>query len=216
MNTLSFTQEFFACTVNEKGKVPFLRQTEVLIGLVVGGISELTSEGYVQADEKEKYMPIKPLDSEKSYLQPLYDFISKKPMKVTTIAENYLSSTKLFVQFFNAIGESLANAEYAEKAVNQSFFGKKVTFIPTPDCADMIVEKIRAELLGKGTVSDDIIVLCSLLDKCGVIKNYFSKVESNKLKIRLEEIRKSDAHKTIRKVLDSLDTSYAAVAVFCS
>ena len=212
MKTLFFTQEFFVCAVNEKGKVPFLKQTEVWTGLVVGGILELVSGGYIQTDEKEKYVPVKPLEAEKHYLQPLYDVVAQKPMKATKIAEKYICSTKLFMQLFNAIGESLSEAECAEKAVNQSFFGEKVAFIPKSDCADTIIEKIRTELLKNDTVSDDTIILCALLDKAGLIKNYFSKVESDKLKVRLKEIRSSDAHKTIRKVLDSLDASYAALA----
>ena len=208
MGTLSFTQEFFACAVNEKGKAPFAKQTEVVVGLVMGGILELTSGGYVQADEKEKYSPIKPLDSERTYLQPLYDVIATKPMKATKIAEKYMVSNKLFTQFFNAVGESLANAACAEKTVNQSILGQKIVFIPKSDCTDAIIEKIRAELLESGTVSDDTIILCALLDKSGLIKDYFSKVESDKLKIRLKEIRSSDAHNAICKVLDDFEALY--------
>jgi len=220
MNTLSFTQEFFVCAVNEKGKTPFAKKTEVLAGLVVGGILELTSNGYIKADKKEKYSVVKPPESLEHlktkepnllYLQPLYDVIAVKPMKSTAIAEKYLNSGKLFAEFFNAIGKSLAEVDCAKESVNQGLFGEKVVFIPTSECATAIIEKIRAELLENGTVSDETIILCALLDKCGLIKDYFSKVESDKLKIRLKEIRNSDAHSKIRKVIDSIDSLVVAM-----
>jgi hypothetical protein len=213
MTTLSFTQEFFICVVDEKGKVPFLKQTEVWVGLVVSGILELETGSYIKTDEKEKYIQVKPLDAEKNHLQPLYDVIIKKPMKATMIAEKYISSTKLFMQLFNAIGKSLSDVGCAEKTVNQSFFGEKVAFIPKSDYADTIIEKIRAELLNSGDICDDTIILCALLDKAGLIRNYFSKVESNKLKVRLKEIRSSDEYKKIRKVLNHLDSSFIAILI---
>ena len=69
MNTLSFTQEFFICSVNEKGKAPAIKKAEFLAGLISGGILELTLDGYVQIDGKGKYIPTKNLDEQKKVSQ---------------------------------------------------------------------------------------------------------------------------------------------------
>ena len=212
MTTLSFTQEYFACAVNGKGKAPFSKETEIMACLVVGGVLELTMGGYIQADEEEKYISAKILDKEKIYLQSVYDVVVQKPMKLSDIASKYVESGKLFRQYFNAIGESLDEAGVAEKSVENGLFGEKMGFIPTQDCLTAIIEKVRAELLEDGTVSDETIVLCALLEKGGLIKDYFSKVELGKLNLRLKEISSSDAHNSVRKVIESVDASIAIVA----
>ena len=212
MTTLSFTQEYFACAVNEKGKAPLIKETEIMACLVVGGIFELTIDGCIQAAKGEKYIPIKPLPKEKKYLQSVYDVIAQKPMELSDIAGKYVDSGKLFRQYFNEIGESLAEAGAAERSAKSGLFGEKTAYIPTQNCLTAIIEKVRAELLEDGAVSDETIVLCALLEKSGLIKDYFSKVELGKLNLRLKEIRSSDAHNSVRKVIDSVDAAIAIVA----
>ena len=73
-----------------------------------------------------------------------------------------------------------------------------------------VIEKIRAELLEDGDVSEDVIALTVLLDKSGQLKEYFSKYEQKELKEKLEVIRKSKAGTTAKELLwyiDSLDAS---------
>lgn len=73
-----------------------------------------------------------------------------------------------------------------------------------------VIEKIRAELLEDGDVSEDVIALTVLLDKSGQLKEYFSKYEQKELKEKLEVIRKSEAGTTVKELLwyiDSLDAS---------
>ena len=145
--------------------------------------------------------------SKKKYLKPLYDVIATKPMKLSTIAEKYIYHDKQFVQFFNSVGESIVNAGYAEKLSNNGLLGENLSFVPKAGCATAVIEKIRAELLENGSITDETFALCAIFDKCRFIKDYFSKAESAKLKLRLKEIRNSDAHKTTRKVLDSIEAT---------
>ncbi len=51
-----------------------------------------------------------------------------------------------------------------------------------------IIEKIRAELLEDGEISEDVIVLTALMDKVGNLKDYFSKHEQKELKNRIEAV----------------------------
>jgi len=204
MTKLSFTQEFVACAINEKGKVPMAKKTEIIVGLLIGGILELTNSGYVELDVKNKYSCIKTLGDEKKYLQPLYDLISTKPMKIIDIANKYMMSDKPLAKLLNAIGESLYEVECAEKTTKKTLFGEKIYFVPTEDCVNIIVDKIRYEVLKEENVSEDMVILSSMLDNSRIINNYFSKFESEKLKRYSKEIKSSDVHKKINKLINEL------------
>jgi len=76
-----------------------------------------------------------------------------------------------------------------------------------------VVEKLRAEFLEEGTVSDETIVLGALLNKSGLIKKYFSKYETQKLNNRLKEIKQSEAGALIKKMIDYIDTWIAILLI---
>lgn len=82
--------------------------------------------------------------------------------------------------------------------------GDKVKYVPNQTKVTSIIEKIRAEFLEEGVISDDTIILSALLDRSGIIKNYFSKVETAKLKERLEEIKNNESYTMIKKILDDI------------
>ena len=215
MKSLSYTQEFFMCAINEKGKLPLFMEDEIYFGILAGALLELISDGFIQADEKDKYSVVKALTADKVYLKALYATIDAKPAKLSVIVERYFAS-KLSKQLFATIGESLADAGYADESVRQGFFGDRTLYIPKSDCVNTIVEKVRAELLESGTVTDETIILCAMLEKSGMIKDYFSKFESDRLKIRLKEIKTNDQYAVICEILKYYDQIVAALIVIIS
>ena len=82
---------------------------------------------------------------------------------------------------------------------------KKERYIPTKEILDQVVEKIRAELLEKGPLTEDIVALTVLLNKAGRLKHYFSKHEQKELKARLAEIKNSDVEKSVRDALNQAE-----------
>ena len=189
MRDLSITQEYMICTVNNKGALP-AANPKAGVCLVVGGLLELQLEQCISMDDKKVVTVCAELPERMFYLKPLYDVIHQgKPM--------------------DALMESLKAADVVEP-VKAGLFGNKEGYAPKKEVITGIIEKIRAELLEDGELSEDILALTILLDKSGQLKEYFSKFEQKELKGKLNAIRKSKTGTTVKDLLwyiDSLDAS---------
>ncbi len=211
MKTLSYTQEYFMCAVNSKGNIPALDVT-FPVCLVAGGIMELLSHGYITRFEKDKLVAGKTWDDYLSYLKPLYETIaaSKKPKDAKAIATIYVAgfSQKPFNEFFSAVGVSLVKLGCATELTKQGLLNEKTKYIPKAEDVTKIIEKVRAEFLEDGIISEETICLAALLDNAELIRNYFSKVEMEIVKKRIKEVRKSEAYALTKKILEYI---YSAV-----
>jgi len=215
MNNLSYTQEFFMCVVNEKGKTNNLPlatpHTTITLCLVVGGIRELIQHGFV-AHDSDNLITAKPLDKAFSYLKPLYDDIACDILKknIKSVAESFYAeyTTKHLDKLLLAIGEGLIEKGYAEALPSQGFLSKKIRYAPKDDKVSSIIEKIRTEFLGDGEISENTLSLAAMLDKSGVIEGYFDQDEMTAFHERIKEVRNSEKYallKDVRKFYDSLD-----------
>lgn len=206
MRNLSFTQEFFLCALKPQGSATLTNSTERSTSLLIGGLLELLMDGYISIDDNKKVFINKELSSDKIYLAPIYELIkTNKPMKIKTIAEKYAFGFKRSDELFQSVGNSIVEDGYVVKENNQGLFKSKIHFLPNESEVTKIVEKLRAELLEQGKISDEVIVLAALLNKSGLIKNYFSKYEVQKLDERLKEIQQSEAGVLIKQMVDYID-----------
>ncbi|MDR2156235.1 MAG: GPP34 family phosphoprotein [Clostridiales Family XIII bacterium] len=218
MKALSFTQEYFLCAINENGNLPVL-DSEISVCLLAGGIMELTRQGYIGHDEKKRFAAAKPWDDTLPYLKPLYDTVAafKKPQKIDGIVGAYETSLKKpFPELLSALGTSLVAAGYADEQGVRGLLKDKpgyVRYVPKPEAVTHIIEKIRAEFLENGVISDETLCLTALLDGSRLIRRYFSKVERDTLKKRLKEVRESEAYASIREFVDASDGAMAAAIV---
>jgi hypothetical protein len=112
-----------------------------------------------------------------------------------------------------AIGASLAKANCADELTDQGMLKNKTKYAPKPEAVTRVIEKVRAEFLEDGVVTDETLYLASFLDKSGFIRDYFSKVEKETLKKRIKEVRKSEAFASVKEVLDELEAMYAVIVV---
>jgi hypothetical protein len=127
-------------------------------------------------------------------------------MKVETIAEKYAFDFKKPEEMFRLVGRSLVIAGYATEEGGKGLFKNKVSFIPNEKEVTKVIEKLRAEFLEQGEVSDEVVVLGTLLSKSGLIKNYFARYEVQKLNERLKEIKQSEAGIIVKRLVDYIDT----------
>lgn len=207
MKNLSFTQEFFLCALKPQGSTTLTGSVESSICLLAGTLLELLMDGYISIDDKKKVLIHKDLSSDKMYLAPIYKFIqSSKPMKVETIAEKYAFDFKKPDELFRSVGSSLLEDGYVTKESSKGLFKNKVRFIPNESAVTKVVEKLRAEFLEQGEISDEVVVLGALLNKSRLIKKYFSKYEVQKLNERLKEIKQSEAGILVKQMVDYIDT----------
>ena len=210
MRDLSITLEYLICTLNKKGALPSTNP-KASVCMIIGGLLEMQMEKCISMEDKKVIVSAE-LPEHMSYLKPLYDVINqKKPMKAQKVVETYYASftSKKLNMLLDALLDELKSADAVE-SVKTGLLGSKEAFAPKKEAVISVIEKIRAELLEDGDVSEDVIALTVLLDKSGQLKEYFSKYEQKELKEKLEVIRKSNAGTTAKELLwyiDSLDAS---------
>lgn len=212
MTDLSYTQEYLLCALNSKGSIPIMNSNRVITCIVAGGLLELLQSHAVSFDAKKKMVIERNLNENEVHLEPLYNTIkSSKPMTIKDIASKYVFATsKRLNEFMEALSITMKKNRCVSSETG-GLFHNKTLLIPNNDEVLKIIEKIKAEFLEDGNVQDEAVVLGALLQKSGLIKNYFSKFESQRLKERLEEIKKSEAGSLVKEMVEYIDTMVAVI-----
>jgi hypothetical protein len=216
MTELSIAQEYLLCSLNEKGKLPMI-STEVPACILAGGLIELMVSGCIRIEGKTVQIAGEPA-GDQVYLKSLYDFISQaKQATLEKIAREYcLSFTgKRMNMLVTDIGNSLAGAGCVTSLAG-GFLAGKPSFVPNPEAVDKVIQKIRAEMLESGAMTDETVALVSLLEKSSRIKRYFSGYEAGQLNARLKEIRETSPNRMIRQMMEYIDSMIAVIAVIAA
>lgn len=217
MKDLSITQEFFLCSLDKKGRLPVFGN-EVSVCILAGGLIELMMRKCIKIDEKNVVYKTGDLSKDLTYLKSLFDWIGEsKPMKIERIAQEYVLSfnSKRLNILKGDLGMSLVDGNFV-RIKKGGIFGNKTYFAPNLDEVDRIIQKIRAELLEEGKVSDETVALVSLFQKSHQIKKYFSKYESDRLKTRLREIKETSSNKLVKRMVDYVDEMVAVIVAVLS
>jgi hypothetical protein len=214
MEKLSYVQQYFICVVNEKGNIPKLKGMSVAACLVVGEITELITGGYVIWDEKNSLSVAKPFDDSLTYLKPIYEAIAyfKKSEDVMRIVDLYVSNIRLVGNYRKAslndllspIGNSLVAAGCVSELPRKGLLRKGTKYVPKSEIVMNIMEEIRRAFLENNVITDKMLCLTALLDKSGIIGNYFNRNETEFLEKRMNEARKSEEHASTKKILDHI------------
>lgn len=219
MKDLSITQEYMICTANKKGVLSSSNQKAIAC-LIVGGLLEMQLENCISINDKKIHV-CAPLPDNMSYLNPLYQIVNQgKPIKAEKVVETYtvaFTNKKLY-ELEDALIESLKEADVVEP-VKTGIFGNKDSYAPKKEIITGIIEKIRAELLEDGEISEDVIALTALMDKAGSLKDYFSKYKQKELKNKIEIIKKSEAGtlaKEMAQHIEALEMAAIMPAIFTS
>lgn len=213
MKDLSITQEYMVCTVNGKGTISSYNQKAIAC-LIVSGLLEMQLSKCISISDK-KISVCSELPEHMTYLEPLYNVINQgKPMKVEKAVEAYtiaFTNKKLYA-LEDAVMESLKEADVVE-SIKAGLLGNKESYAPKKEIITGIIEKIRAELLEDGEISEDVIALTALMEKTGNLKDYFSKYEQKELKNKVEAIKKSDAGTLAKEMIEHIEALDMAVMI---
>ena len=228
MKDLSLTQEYFICAVNEKGKLSSFH-VDRLVCLLASGMLELQLSGCISIEDGKKRLiavsgksvsVTDRLPEEAAFLRPLYDYLNQgKPLKMEKILEDYhySFSGKRLNALIDSIGESLAKEGLAQAAEAGLFEGVR-RFLPTKEAINRVIDLVRSELLEEGEVTEDIAALVILMEKSGVIREYFSRYEQKEMKEKLAAITKSPEGAMVKEMLDyvngMLDTITVLMTVY--
>ena len=107
---------------------------------------------------------------EKEYLRTVYEYIRREePVKLESVMEHFSFSfsDKDLYALMGDVGDTLAEAGCVQKGM-AGLLGKTVVYLPDPQAKDGVIQKIRAELLEDGELSEDIVALTALLQKSGL------------------------------------------------
>lgn len=207
MKNLSLTQQYLLCVLNKTGKLPTWGLEKTLC-LSASGVLELLLDEVLGFDGK-KLTVKSPLPEEKAYLKPVYEAVARKqPVKFEAVVE-YFSLTltdKHMNELIDSIGGSLAQKGCVQREEKGGLWGGKNLYLPSEAAVDSVVQRIRAELLESGELSEDVVALTMLLHKSGDLQRYFSAYEKKNLKNRLKEIKTNPQNELIERTFAYVDS----------
>lgn len=211
MKDLSITQEYLVCALNDKGRLSSynLNLSACFVG---AGLMELQLEGCISMDQKTIKV-LKELPEERAYLKPLYEEIhAEKVVKIEKVIDNYMITftDKAMKALVHSVKDSLKESGMMMQ-VQVGLINKKEDYAPSKEARTAVVEKIRAELLEDGEITEDVVILTALLDKANCLKEYFSKFEQKELKNRMQEIRESSWGQEIKEMTEHIEILIACI-----
>lgn len=212
---LSMTQRFVLFALAKKPAIGVFHKDEMGVGLYVAGVMELLGAGVAVLDEKDRLLLEKPLPAALSHLAPLCDTLEalgpKKPAKgaqkyVGTFLNRNMDALSL------SIIQSLEGAGQLTSEEKRGLFYDKTQY-PVPSAVlEAQVERLRQVILSPAPLAEGDVVLAALLKHAGLLKQFFSKHEADRLKSRLAEVKNSDSSRMARKIQNQIDAIYAATA----
>lgn len=209
MDTLSYTQEYFLCAINNRGIAPYSFDSTFSACLVVGGISELLDYGYIVRTGNGDFAICREWDDGLPYLKPLYDTLMslRRADDAKGIAGVYLSvlGRKRFDELYSAIGDSLVALGCVDVASKNSGSKNKVKYVPKAEYVKSIIDRVNSDFTDDGTLAEGTLCLSALLDRSMLIKSYFGKVSADIVKRRIEEARNSEVGGFVNTALSACD-----------
>lgn len=214
MRDLSITQEYFLCALNEKGKISSMN-TEKQVCIVASGLIEMKLQQCIAMD-KNTITLIDSLPENMNYLKPLYDYISEaKTVKIRKLLEAYTwsFSVKNLNNLIESVGHSLEEKECVEVSETTGLWGNKRSFIPTVGTVNGVIDKVKAEIMEEGTITEEVIALVVLLEKSKLIKTYFSKFEQKEIKNKMKELINSPVGQEIKDMVQYIEDLMTIIAM---
>lgn len=213
MRDLSISQEYYLCAVNEKGSISSFA-AEKLVCLVASALLDMKLADCIEIENK-RVQVIGDLPEELSFLDSLYDFIHVgKPVKVEKILEeyNYSITDKRLKRLMADLGRSMEEDGITKEVVS-GLFGGKSSYVPNQEAVELVIDKVRAEMLEEGTVTEEVAALIVLLDISKSMKYYFSKYEQKKIKEKLERLLHDPSGKMVKGMVDYIQTMMTMSAI---
>jgi hypothetical protein len=184
--------------------------------LLGGELVELLNHGYIVRDDTDRLRPDLPWDDAYPYLATVHEIITtaKKPLTAKGLADVFVLSLlgKRYRQALQEMYDSLVGAECLYEFVAPGLLGEKTKYGPVPEAVNRVIEKVRAEVLEDGVPTQETLCLVALLDKTGLLRDFFSKFERGRLKERLSQMRASGEYAAVGEMVDYVDEMSAVIA----
>ncbi len=213
MNNVNITEKYALCMLKEKKT---LHEKELSPYLIVSMIVEMMLEGDLEITDNNKVILNNRVPTA-SYNQRLYDSIKdmKKeeiPLKYVLKAICYTLSNKKLKSIISVLKEKMVEDELITLETKKGIIGNKEVIKINEECFTNIINEVKIEFLEKGTLTEDLILLASLLDSTKFLKNIFSKYEKEKVGNILNELKDTEIAKKIKVAQAAIREMSALVA----
>ncbi|GAA0748785.1 hypothetical protein [Clostridium oceanicum] len=145
------------------------------------------------------------------YNDIVLEVIKSKGLKeLKKCTEYFYFHSKLLKDIYNCIIESIINKGILKVQKEYSFFsGSKKTYIDYKNIGDLLIKKLRIELLQDSYISTDTMYLSILLDNNKMLMTYFSQYDYNIIKNKMKTIYKKDESnkfKIVKKSINNIES----------
>lgn len=215
MKELNLVQEYAVCAMAGKKNLKLIWSDFPHTGCTVGAVfCQMMMDGSLELDEKKRVIRTGRLPEDVLYLRELWERIGEsKPKKLQSwiqeLTFNFTVKKNRFL--YDGLIASLREAGCVETVSQKGLFGFKRREQIKKERADAVVEKIRAEFLEDGELTDETAVLSMLLKQSGELKRYFSKYEEKAWKERLKQLKENETASLIRTALEEMETVIVAI-----
>ena len=118
-------------------------------------------------------------------------------------------SDRKIINMIELLQESMLEKGLISREMTKGLLGNKEVIIVNENEVNCVIEEVRAEFLEKGNLTEDFILLGSLLNATKFLKNIFTKYEKETLKKRLEEIKGTEIAKKVKVAQSVIDDMIA-------
>nr|WP_279380772.1 GPP34 family phosphoprotein [Mobilitalea sibirica] len=180
---------------------------------MVSIIIELVLMDHIKIDENSQLIMKNPKLTGIQYYDDVLDKIkSKKTRSIRSWMEYFYTHTKLRNNIFNAVVDSIIKKQAIEVIGSSS----KKDYSDYMNIGDMMIQKIRAELLEEGNIDENTMYLVLLMDSNKMLTSYFSDYEYKSLVEKMEmvyESKATDTFKIIKKAMKDIEALSAITVI---
>ena len=212
MNKVNITEKYTLCMLKEKKT---LYEKELAPYLIVSMIVEMMLDENIEFTEKNEVILNNKIPVA-NYNKELYEIIKdmkkdKVPLRYLLTSICYSFSRKNLQSIVNTLKDDMLKDELIALETKKGLIGNKEVVKVDEEKFKYIIEEIKIEFLKKGNLTDDMILLASLLDNTRFLKNIFNKYEKEELKNRLKEIKETEIAKKVKVAQSAINNMNAII-----
>lgn len=213
MNNVSITEKYALCMLKEKRS---FYESELTPHLFVSMVVEMMLDENLEITNKNKVKLNEKLPAT-NYNKELYKIIKEMkkeevPFKDIVTSICYGFTSKKMKSIIERLKEKMIEDNLIILETKKGLFGNKEIITINEDKFTNTVEEIKSEFLEKGKLTDEIILLSSLLNSTKFLKNIFTKYEKETLNNRLKEMKNTEIAEKV-KVAQSVIGDMSAIAM---
>lgn len=211
MKKMTITEKYVLCMLKEKKT---LHEKELTPYLIISMIIEMMLDENLEITDKNKVILADKMPTE-NYNKKLYEIIKnmKKdeiPLKNILTSICYSFSSKNLKEIINTLKDNMLEDNLITLESKKELIINKEVVKIDEDKFTNVVNEVKTELLEKGNLTEDIILLASLLNSTKFLKNIFNKYEKEELENKLKEIKDTEIAKKI-KIAQSAISNMSAI-----